>query len=94
LTSPESQPDEVARLRAEVQALHERLDTRARRAAWTVAVRRALAAVAVVVAAFAAVGTLVGVWTARTTFNTERWVQTVAPLPDDQIGRASCRERV
>jgi hypothetical protein len=85
LTDPDPPPDfdEVARLRAEVQALNERLDTRARRAAWTLTVRRALAAVAVVVAAFAVVGTLVGVWTARTTFNTDRWVQTVAPLPDD-----------
>ena len=85
MTDPDPPPDfdEVARLRAEVQALNERLDTRARRAAWTLTVRRALAAVAVVVAAFAVVGTLVGVWTARTTFNTDRWVQTVAPLPDD-----------
>jgi hypothetical protein len=85
LIDPDPPPDaeELARLRAEVQALHERLDTRARRTAWTVTVRRALAAVAVVVAAFAAVCTLVGVWTAETTFNTNRWVQTVAPLPDD-----------
>jgi hypothetical protein len=82
-SGPAPDVDELARLRAEVQVLHERLDTRARRAAWTTTVRRALAAVAVVVAAFAAVSTLVGVWTARTTFNTDRWVQTVAPLPDD-----------
>ncbi len=70
-------------MRAEVQALNERLDTRGRREARKMTARRVLAAVAVVVAAFAAVCTLVGVWTARTTFNTDRWVQTVAPLPDD-----------
>src|SRR5690242_3425955 len=73
----------MARLRAEVEALQERLDTRAQRAAWRMTARRTGAAVLVAVAAFAAVCTLVGVWTANTTFNTDRWVRTVAPLPDD-----------
>jgi hypothetical protein len=86
LTDPERPPpdaDEMARLQAEVEALHERLDTRAQRAAWRMTARRTGAAVLVAVAAFAAVCTLVGVWTANTTFNTDRWVSTVAPLPDD-----------
>ena len=72
---------ELARLRAEVSQLRARLDTRGRRAAALGALRRVTAAVLVAVAAFGVVASVVGLWAARTTLNTDRWVATVAPLP-------------
>jgi hypothetical protein len=76
-------PDELARLRTEVTALHARLDTRQRRSSTIVALRRVIAAVLVAVTAFALVASVVGVWAARTALNTDRWVATVAPLPQN-----------
>ena len=47
------------------------------------------AAVLVVIGAFALVLSTVGVWAAKTAFDTDRWVATVAPLPQDpQISAA------
>ncbi|KHD73488.1 hypothetical protein MB27_35090 [Actinoplanes utahensis] len=45
--------------------------------------RRTVAAILAAVAAFALVTSVVGLWAARTTLNTDRWVATVAPLPQD-----------
>ncbi|WP_433788914.1 hypothetical protein [Actinoplanes sp. CA-252034] len=70
---------ELERLRAEVAALRDRLQVRRRRRPG----RGALAAVLAALAAFALVTGVVGWWAARTTLNTERWVATVAPLPQD-----------
>ncbi|MCR3750561.1 hypothetical protein [Lentzea californiensis] len=75
--------DELPRLRAEVYALQARLDRRARRAATVRMVRRIGAAVLVAVTAFALVMSVVGIWSARTALDTDRWVATVAPLPKD-----------
>lgn len=75
--------DELTRLRTEVSALHARLDTRHRRAAAVRTLRRATAAVLIAITAFALVSSVVGVWAARTALNTDRWVATVAPLPQD-----------
>jgi hypothetical protein len=72
---------ELTRLRAELSDLRGRLDKRNRRAAATHALRRISAAVLVALAAFALVASVVGLWAARTTLNTDRWVATVAPLP-------------
>jgi hypothetical protein len=89
ITPPDDRPDgtpdpaELARLRAEVSALHAKLDTRQRRSSAVGTLRRVLAAVLVAVTAFALVGSVVGVWAARTALNTDRWVATVAPLPQD-----------
>lgn len=81
--------DELARLRAEVSALHARLDTRGRRTAAVTALRRVSAAVLVALTAFALVASVVGVWAATTVLDTDRWVATVAPLPrDPQIATA------
>src|SRR5690349_5926863 len=74
-------PDEVARLRAELAVLRGRLDARRRRAALAVTSRRLVAAVAVAAAAFAFVASVVGLWAAHTALDTDRWVATVAPLP-------------
>ena len=59
--------DELARLRAEVSTLRNRLDTRDRRSFAVLALRRVVAAVLVVVAAFGLVAGVVGLWAARTT---------------------------
>jgi hypothetical protein len=77
------QDEELDLLRAEVAALREQLQTRRRRRPSGVAVRGALAAVLAALAAFALVTSVVGLWAARTTLNTDRWVATVAPLPQD-----------
>src|SRR5215216_2512013 len=74
-------PEELARLRAEVSALRAQLDTRQRRSYALLALRRVTAAVLAAVAAFALVASVVGLWAATTTLNTDRWVRTVAPLP-------------
>jgi hypothetical protein len=75
--------DELSRLRAEVYGLQARLDRRERRAATVRMLRRAGAAVLIAVTAFALVMSVVGIWSARTALNTDRWVATVAPLPKD-----------
>ena len=80
---------ELDRLRVEVLELRTRLDTRRRRAIAVAAVRRVAAAVLIAVAALALVTSVVGVWAARTTLDTDRWVATVTPLPrDPQIANA------
>ncbi|MFI6094938.1 hypothetical protein ACIA8G_05255 [Lentzea sp. NPDC051213] len=78
-----NEPDELLRLRAEVYALRARLDRRHRRAATVRMLRRAGAAVLIALTAFALVMSVVGIWSARTALNTDRWVATVAPLPKD-----------
>jgi hypothetical protein len=75
--------EELERLRAEVSALHTKLDTRRRRGSVIVTLRRAVAAVLVAITAFALVAGVVGVWAARSALNTDRWVATVAPLPQN-----------
>ncbi|OLB80003.1 MAG: hypothetical protein AUI14_08805 [Actinobacteria bacterium 13_2_20CM_2_71_6] len=47
------------------------------------ALRRVTAAVLTAVAAFTLVASVVGLWGAATTLNTNRWVATAAPLPRD-----------
>jgi hypothetical protein len=81
--TPDRADEELDRLRGEVLALRSRLDTRRRRANAVTALRRVAAAVFVAVAAIALVTSVVGVWAARTTLDTERWVATVTPLPRD-----------
>lgn len=73
--------DEVLRLRSEVAALRAEL-TRRRRFR-SVRVRDATASVVVALAALLSVASVVGLWGAYTVLNTDRWVATVAPLPQD-----------
>lgn len=81
--------EELARLRAEVSVLHARLDTRGRRASALGALRRVTAAFLIALTAFALVASVVGVWAANTVLSTDRWVATVAPLPQNpQIAAA------
>lgn len=77
----EPETAELARLRAEVSALHARLDNRRHRTATVGVLRRGTAAVLVALTAFALVASVVGVWAGTTVLNTDRWVATVAPLP-------------
>src|SRR5512135_3423114 len=81
LNGPLAEPEELERLRTEVVQLRGALDTRHRHASQLLAVRTALAAVLAALAAFGAVASVIGLWGARTTLNTDRWVATVAPLP-------------
>ncbi|MEV0902277.1 hypothetical protein [Actinoplanes sp. NPDC049802] len=94
-TAPVGVPDqeEIERLRAEVTALRAQLavDGRRRRPRGG-AIRRGLAAVLAAVAAFALVISVVGLWAATTTLNTDRWVSTVAPLPQDPKVNAAVAE--
>ncbi|BBH67282.1 hypothetical protein ACTI_39670 [Actinoplanes sp. OR16] len=87
---PES--DEVSRLKAELADLRARLDERPRRRPMARTIRSGLAAVLVVLAAFCLVTSVVGLWAARTTLNTDRWVATVAPLPADPQVNAAVAE--
>ncbi|GIE98475.1 hypothetical protein [Paractinoplanes rishiriensis] len=84
--------EEVARLRAEVSALQTRLDTRQRWAFAIAALRRVAAAVLITVTAFALVASVVGLWAATTVLNTDRFVATVAPLPQDPQVAAAVSE--
>lgn len=74
---------ELDRLRSEVASLQGRLDTRERRQSRWLSVRRVIAAILVAVAGFGVVCSAVGVWGARTTLKTDRWVETVRTLPRD-----------
>src|SRR5437773_1520516 len=76
-------PAELATLRTEVSALRARLDTRNRRAHALLALRGVSPAVLVAVTAFGLVASVIGLWAATTTLNTNRWVQTVTPLPQN-----------
>ncbi|MFH8487418.1 hypothetical protein [Streptomyces longisporoflavus] len=74
---------EVERLRAEVSELRERAGTQRRRRVRLLSVRRIVAAVLIALVAVLATTSIVGVWGARTTLNTDRWIATVGPLPED-----------
>jgi hypothetical protein len=78
-----SESAEVERLRAEVERLRGRLDVRTQRRRRGFAVRRVIAAILVCVAGFGAVFSVIGLWGARTTLDTDHWVATVADLPRD-----------
>ncbi|MEV4346392.1 hypothetical protein AB0J83_18135 [Actinoplanes sp. NPDC049596] len=83
--------EELERLRAEVAGLRQELQTRERRRRGPSGrqVRGVIAAIVAAVAAFALVLSVVGLWAARTSLSTDRWVSTVAPLPQDpQISAA------
>lgn len=81
--SSTTEAEELERLRGEVSRLRGELETQRWRGLRTLAVRKVVAAVLVVVAAFGAVASVIGIWGARTSLNTDRWVSTVAPLPQD-----------
>ncbi|GGY99156.1 hypothetical protein [Streptomyces poonensis] len=80
---------ELELLRAEVEALRARVGTEQRRRARLLAVRRAVAAVLIALVAVCAVGGVIGVWAARTALDTDRWVATVGPLPEDPAVNAA-----
>jgi hypothetical protein len=80
---------ETETLREEVAALHGELDTRGRRQRRVTWIRQVVAALLVVVAALGITMSVIGVWAGRTTLNTDRWVETVAPLDDNPAVRAA-----
>ena len=79
----ETSTEDVAALRDEVTQLRAKLDNRGQRAFALLAFRRVTAAVLIAVTALALVASVIGLWGATTTLNTNRWVSTVAPLPKD-----------
>jgi hypothetical protein len=79
----EAEADELARLQAEVTALRSKVTSQSRRGFAVTALRTTMAAVLVMLAAFLSVTSVVGLWAANTTLNTDRWVATIAPLPKD-----------
>lgn len=85
----DGQQREEERLRGEVATLHAQLDTRGRRRRRVMTLRRIVAALLVVIAALGVTLSVVGVWAARTTLDTDRWVETVAPLDEDPAVRAA-----
>jgi hypothetical protein len=90
--TPAADTDDVDRLRAEVSALRTRLDNRRRWEFAIASLRRVAAAAFIIVAAFAMVASMVGLWAANTVLNTDRWVATVAPLPKDPQVSAAVAE--
>jgi hypothetical protein len=84
--------EKLARLQSEVLSLRAELRSRGRRASTVTTIRRLGAAVAIMVAAFALVASVVGLWAANTTLNTDRWVATVAPLPKNPQVAAAVTE--
>jgi hypothetical protein len=84
--------EELARLQAELTSLRAQLDTRRRQAFAVGALQRVTAAVLVALAALAFVTSVVGLWAANTTLNTDRWVATVAPLPKNPQVAAAVSE--
>ncbi|QEU93308.1 hypothetical protein [Streptomyces kanamyceticus] len=73
--------EELARLRAEVTALRAQAGSERRKKVRLLTVRRVAAAVLIALAAVLTVTAVIGVWGARTTLNTGRWVDTVDDLP-------------
>lgn len=73
---------ELEQLRIQTAELRGQLATRTRRRSLRLGLRRFTAAFLVAVAGCLAVQSVVGVWAARTTLDTERWVATVGPLPE------------
>jgi hypothetical protein len=73
--------DDPVVLKAEVSTLRAKLNSRERRAAARRTVRGVLAAVLIAISAFALIASVIGLWGATTILNTNRWVSTVAPLP-------------
>ncbi|GAA3784106.1 hypothetical protein GCM10022403_018500 [Streptomyces coacervatus] len=80
---------ELQRLRAELAELRARIGGEQRRRSRLLVVRRVVAALLVALVAVLAVTSVVGVWGARTTLNTGRWVATVGPLPKNPAVNAA-----
>ncbi|MFD7709640.1 hypothetical protein [Streptomyces sp. NPDC059786] len=80
---------ELVRLRAEVEELRDRAGTERRRRARLLLVRRSFAALLIALAGLLAVTSVVGVWGARTSLDTGRWVATVGPLAGDRAVNAA-----
>ncbi|MEU6140930.1 hypothetical protein ABZ848_11270 [Streptomyces sp. NPDC047081] len=86
---PAADEGELRRLRAELAELRARVGGEQRRRSRLLMVRRVVAAVLVALVAILTVTSVVGVWGARTTLNTGRWVATVGPLPDNPAVNAA-----
>jgi hypothetical protein len=73
-------PDEVAQLRDEVEQLRATNSKLARRAAWRARLRRAALVLLLVLGCGLAGASVVAIWTRATVLNTDRYVNTMAPI--------------
>lgn len=80
---PRARSADVAELQQEVETLRGQLDTRRQRQHRMLAVRTWVAAILVALAALGVTGSVIGVWAARTTLNTDKFVSTLTPLQSD-----------
>jgi hypothetical protein len=73
-------PEEVARLRDEVERLRETNAKLARRVAWRARLRRAALVLLLVLGCGLAGASVIAIWTRATVLNTDRYVNTMAPI--------------
>jgi hypothetical protein len=73
-------PDEIARLRDEVEQLRTTNAKLARRVAWRARLRRAALVLLLVLGCGLAGASVVAIWTRATVLNTDRYVKTMAPI--------------
>jgi hypothetical protein len=73
-------PEEIARLRDEVERLRETNAKLARRVAWRARLRRAALVLLLVLGCGVAGASVIAIWTRATVLNTDRYVNTMAPI--------------
>jgi hypothetical protein len=73
-------PDDVSRLRDEVEQLREANAKLARRVAWRARLRRAALVLLLVLGCLLAGASAIAIWTRVTVLNTDRYVKTMAPI--------------
>jgi hypothetical protein len=82
-TEPDVSPEEVERLRGEVDELQHKVDTLADRPARPHRVRQVTAVILVILTVISLALAVPGTWLRRTTQNSDRYVATVGPLAQD-----------
>jgi len=82
-TDPDLSPEEVERLRGEVDDLNNKVEKLENRPARRHRTRKVVAVILVILTVFTVALAFPGAWVRRTTVNTDRWVATVGPLAQD-----------
>ncbi len=82
-TDPNLSPEDVERLRSEVDELHQQVDKLENRPARRHRTRKVVAVILVILTVVSLALAVPGTWVRRTTGNTDRWVATVGPLAQD-----------
>ena len=82
-TDPDLSPEEVERLRGEVDDLNHKVEKLENRPARRHRIRKVVAVILVILTVVSVALAFPGAWVRRTTVNTDRWVATVGPLAQD-----------